>query len=90
MVNWIISNTWFPLTVCKDEQVEQNYQSFKYYLTVCKEIRSSSFKNNVTYKLFLYKSCLFKTGFGIDWFLCFMAYQLFRLFNAKAILLEEQ
>ena len=29
--------------------------------------------------------------FGLVWFLCLMAYQLFfRLFNAKAILLEEQ
>ena len=28
--------------------------------------------------------------FGLVWFLCLMAYQLFKLFNAKAILLEEQ
>ena len=27
---------------------------------------------------------------SLVWFLCLMAYQLFRLFNAKAILQEEQ
>ena len=38
----------------------------------------------------LFSSRLCWKWFGLVWFLCLMAYQLFMLFNAKAILLEEQ
>ena len=34
-------------------------------LTVCKQINFGSFKNNITYKLFVYKPCVYVwTGFG--------------------------
>ena len=51
------NNTWSHLTVQIELLVLDN-NSWS-YLTACKVMSSGSFKNNVTYKVFFYKSYIY-------------------------------
>ena len=64
---------------------------YEYALTKQEMCMNGEMKQRQT-KLFLSKTFQSRDSkSGLVWFLCLMAYQLFfRLFNAKAILLEEK
>ena len=81
---WDNVYNYFKNSICS----WKNYISIRFKLFKTKNV--ISVKKYYLHSDFLSRETNHNTMIALVWFLCLMAYQLFRLFNAKAILLEEQ